>query len=162
MSGSAFPATSGTPRPDAPAGPEADAGARLPSWQGNWALTPPPPAPPPLPSFHTVSAEITPVAGSACRLVPPQPSACGLDAGKSTCGWPSVTPSPLPLSPDATQTVTPSATASAMAWSSAVMDWVVQELSGPPQLMLMAAGVGCACAAFVTASRKPWSVLGAK
>jgi hypothetical protein len=40
-------------------------------------------------------------------LVPPQPSANGLDAGKSTCGLPSVTPSAEPLSPAAQQTVTP-------------------------------------------------------
>ncbi len=76
--------------------------------------------------------------------MPPHASACGLEAGKSVCGWPSVTPSPLPLSPAATVTVTPSAAPSAMALSSAVIDWPVQELSGPPQLMLTATGVGVA------------------
>ena len=120
-------------------------------------------APPEAPSFQTVSELITPVAALPCRLVPPQASACGLDAGKSTwCRCRRSAPSLLPLSPAATQTVTPSAAASAMAWSRAVRAWAVQESSDWPQLMLTTVGVGVACTAVVTASTKPWSVLGAK
>src|SRR6202042_1607402 len=151
------------PAPRAPGGrvpPAGDAGTPAFACQpgsGNAPLTPPPPAPPPAPSFHTVSELMTPDAGSACRLVPPQLRACGLEAGKSACGLPSLTPSPLPLSPAATVTVTPSATPSAMAWSRTVIDCAVHELSGPPQLMLTATGVGSACTACVTASTKPWS-----
>ena len=117
-------------------------------------------APPEAPSFQTVSELITPVPASPRRLVPPQASACGLDAGKST--WMPLCPSLLPLSPAATQTVTPSAAASAMAWSRAVRACAVQESSDWPQLMLTTVGVGVACTAVVTASTKPWSVLGAK
>ena len=105
---------------------------------------------------------IAPVCGSACRLVPPQASACGLDAGKSQCGWPSLTASPLPLSPDATHTVMPIAAASAMAASRLVRACAVQESSDSPQLMLIAVGTGVAWTAAVTAATKPWSLLGAK
>ncbi len=146
---------------------------RAPAWAGtpadacqdgrpNASLTPPPVAPWPGPSFHTVSELITPVPRSACRLVPPQASACGLDAGKSVCGWPSVCASLLPLSPAATHTVLPSAAASASASSSAVRPWPVHESSDWPQLILTTVGVGLACTAVLTASTKPWSVLGAK
>ena len=76
------------------------------------------------------------------RLVPPQASAYGLDAGKSAWAFPSDTRSPLPLSPAAVVTVTPSAAASANAWSSAARAWPVQESSDWPQLMLTAVGVG--------------------
>src|SRR5580700_9290092 len=92
--GSALPATSGTPRPVAVLVPEP---APVPEPEpertgtpasachdgtGNTSLTPPPVAPWPAPSFHTVSAVMAPVAGSPCRLVPPQARTCGLDAGK--------------------------------------------------------------------------------
>ena len=126
------------------------------------SLTPPPVAPCPAPSFHTVSELIVPLAASPCRAVPPQASACGLEAGKSVCGWPSVTASPLPLSPAATHTVMPSAAASAIASSSEVRPCAVHASSDWPQLMLIAVGVGLACTAVLTASTKPWSVLGAK
>lgn len=39
----------------------------------------------PAPLFHTLSLVTEPVPGSATRLVAPQPSSCGLVAGKSTC-----------------------------------------------------------------------------
>ena len=166
MAGSAQPATSGTPRPAA-------APAAAPAWAGTPAaacqdgrpkvsLTPPPVAPPEAPSFQTVSELITPVVALPRRLVPPQASACGLDAGKSTWVPVPLWPSLLPLSPAATVTVTPSAAASAIAWSSEVRACAVQESSDCPQLMLTTAGVGVACTAVVTASTKPWSVLGAK
>ena len=130
----------------------------------NWSLTPPPPAPSfAAVSFHTTSELITPVDGSASSLVPPQASACGLDAGKSTCTWPSLTASPLPLSPEATHTVMPSTAASAIAASMAERPWAVQESSDWPQLIEMAMGAGLACAASEIASTKPWSPLfGAK
>ena len=51
------------------------------------------------------------VVALAFSLVPPQASTLGLEAGKSTCACPSSTPSLEPLSPAATQTVTPSAAA---------------------------------------------------
>src|ERR1700735_374450 len=129
-------------------------------------LTPPPPAPPPnsLPStasFQTVSLVITPP--EAARLVPPQASACGLDAGKSTLLPPSVTPSLEPLSPDATQTVMPSAAAAWNAESKPVKACRVQLDSGPPQLIEMTEGLfTVSWIAVVIASRKPASVLGAK
>ncbi len=125
------------------------------------SLTPPPVAPRPAPSFHTVSLTGA-LAASSCTVVPPQANACGLDAGKSTCTAPSVAPSLLPLSPDATQTLTPRAAASMNAWSSAVRAWAVHASSLCPQLMLTAVGVGVACTAVATASRKPRSVFGAK
>src|SRR5690242_12185310 len=109
---------------------------------------PPPVAPPPAPSFHTVSALTSPVAASACSDVPPQARTLGLDAGKSTC-----TPvvvvglSLLPLSPDAAVTVTPIAAASAKASSIAMRACAVHSSSLWPQLMLIAAGVGDACVA---------------
>jgi hypothetical protein len=45
-------------------------------------LMPPPVAPAFAPSFHTVSLDMPPL--EATRLVPPQASTCGLEAGKST------------------------------------------------------------------------------
>src|SRR5207253_8779220 len=114
------------------------------------SLTPPPVARPPGPSFHTVSADTAPVAVFTRRVVPPQASACGLDAGKSACAFPSLTRSPLPLSPAAVVTVTPSAAASANAWSSAVRAWPDQESSDWPQPVLPAVWGGLACTAAVT------------
>src|ERR1019366_3746610 len=98
----------------------------------------------------------------ALQACPPHASAFGLDAGKSQCGCPSVMPTPLPLSPAATQTVTPSAAPSAMAASSEMRPSAVQESSDWPQLMLTAVGVGVAWMASVTASTNPWSVFGEK
>ena len=131
---------------------------------GNWSLTPPPPAPSLAASSFQTTSELTwPVAGSAISLVPPQASAYGLDAGKSTCTWPSLTPSPLPLSPAATHTVMPSAAASDIAWFIADRPCAVHESSDCPQLIEMAIGAGVACAASEIASTKPWSPLfGAK
>src|ERR1700720_4482045 len=107
--GSASPATSGTPRP--PFGstgfgtpkPSCHVGRR------KAVLTPPPVAPPLGWSFQTVSRTIW--LFEACNVVPPHPSANELEAGKSTWFLPSFTPSDEPLSPDATQTVTPMAPA---------------------------------------------------
>ena len=125
------------------------------------SLTPPPPAPPLGASFHTVSDVIAPVADTA-SVVPPQASACGDDAGKSTCGCPSETPSEDPLSPAATQTVMPSAQASAIASSSAVRPCAVHESSDWPHEMEITTGAGEACAASDTESTNPWSEFGAK
>src|SRR5215467_3891497 len=163
VAGSALPATSGTPRParPVPARPGTPAEACQ-AGRPNVSLTPPPVAPPWAPSFQTVSADSAPVAVFTRRLVPPQASACGLDAGKSAWDLPSLTRSPLPLSPAAAVTVTPSAAASASAWSSAARAWPVQESSDWPQLMLTAVGVGFAYTAVETASTKPRSLFGAK
>ena len=73
-------------------------------------------------------------------LVPPQASAFGLEAGKSTWTWPSVPPSPLPLSPAATHTLMPSAAASAIAASIAARPCAVQASSDWPQLIEMTIG----------------------
>src|SRR5689334_2038742 len=174
VTGSALPDTSGTPRPPAAAAaPEtaADratrAGTPALAWKdgrAKWSLTPPPPAPSlAAVSFQTTSELIVPVDGSAMSLVPPQASACGLDAGKSTCDRPSLTASPLPLSPEATHTVMPIAAASAIAASMAERPWAVHESSDWPQLMEIAMGAGVAEAAAEIASTKPWSPLfGAK
>src|SRR5271167_723391 len=86
VSGSASPATSGTPRfvraTDVPSLCAAD----LPACQagvGKKLLIPPPLAPPlGAPSFHTTSLVIA--VKVACMLVPPQARAYGLEAGKST------------------------------------------------------------------------------
>ena len=147
--------------------PAARAGTPALAWKvgtGNWSETPPPPAPSfEAVSFHTTSELIAPVEGSASSLVPPQPRACGLDAGKSQCTWPSVTASPLPLSPAATHTVMPSAAASAIAESIACRPCAVQESSDSPQLIEIAIGAGVADDASEIASTKPWSPLfGAK
>src|SRR3954464_4102791 len=94
-------------------------------------------APPPValcvPSFHTTSDPMD--LPEAVSFVPPQPSAFGLDAGKSTCALPSATPPPEPLSPLAQQTVTPIAAAAWKAWSNCVMACAVQSASAAPQLI---------------------------
>src|SRR3979490_787133 len=143
--------------PPAGGGTPADVGK---AGTGKVGLTPPPVAPP-LGLFHTFSAVMV-VGGVASGRVPPQAGACGLErASWAGCG-PSVWPSVLPLSPLAAHTVTPSAAASAKAWSIAVRAWAVHWSSDWPQLMLTADGVGVACTAVLTASRKPRSVFGAK
>src|SRR5271166_396684 len=86
---------------------------------GKTLLTPPPVAPPLGRSFQTVSSTIFPL--EDCRVVPPQPSTNELDAGKSTWLLPSLIPSEEPLSPEATQTVTPMAAAAWKASSKLVM-----------------------------------------
>src|SRR5262249_61111679 len=104
-----WPATSGTPRPLWPPG-LADGGIPVVVWYvgtGKKSLTPPPPALLVGFSFHTVSLVM--VVPETTSLVPPHPSANGLEAGKSTCALPSVLPSPHPLSPAAQRTVTPHA-----------------------------------------------------
>src|SRR5262245_27700210 len=109
VAGSASPATSGTPRPLRPPG-LFDAGTPAAAWYFGTAkksLTPPPEALLVGFSFQTVSLVI--VDPDPTSFVPPQPSAKGLDAGKSACCFPSPAPSCEPLSPDAQQTVTPSA-----------------------------------------------------
>ena len=96
-------------------------------------------------------------------LVPPQARTWGLEAGKSTWFWPSVTPSVEPLSPAATVMVMPRAAADWQAASSAFMDWAVQVDSGPPQLMEMTLGLFLVSwTAVAMASMNPWSVLGVK
>src|SRR5260370_972415 len=77
----------------------------------------------------------------AVGFVPPQARAKGLEAGKSTCCKPSVRPSVEPLSPEATQTVTPSVVASSRSVLNSVRDCWVQEDSGPPQLMEITEGL---------------------
>src|SRR6185312_6243248 len=121
---------------------------------------PPPVAPPCGCSFHTLSTAVLPVMR---RLVPPQARTNGSEAGKSTCCLPSVTPSVEPLSPDAAQTVTPSAAAAGNASSYAVIDCGVKRSSGPPQLIETTDGLFfVSCTALVIALRKPASVFGAK
>ena len=75
------------------------------------------------------------------RSVPPQPSTCGLEEGKSTWLAPSETPSVEPESPEATVMVTPSAAADWMVLSKLVSDAVSQEDSGPPQEMEITEGL---------------------
>src|ERR1019366_3195204 len=163
VAGSASPATSGTPRP-----------LKLPGFfeggtlafacqvgMAKVSLTPPPVAPPLDPSFQTTSLEIEPPLTP--RRVPPQASENGLDAGKSTWSWPSPTPSSDPLSPQATHTVTPIADAACSALLKLCRDCAVQLDSGPPQLMEITEGLlTVSVAAWLMASRKPASVLGAK
>src|SRR5712672_310980 len=140
--GSASPDTSGTPRfPSLVFLPFA-----LVTWRpschggsGKKPLTPPPLAPPAAPSFHTVSLRTSPL--TACRLVPPHASTCGLEAGKSTCRPASPTPPLDPLSPEATHTVIPISAAAWNAPSSADMAWGVHDASGPPQLIEMTEGL---------------------
>ena len=73
----------------------------------NIRLTPPPVAPriPSNTEFHTTSASIS--LPEALSVVPPQPKAFGLLAGKFTEGFPSGEPLSAPESPDETHTVTP-------------------------------------------------------
>src|SRR2546421_12957073 len=120
--------------------------------RANTVLTPPPVAPSlALVSFHTTSLTID--APLAVSLVPPHASAFGLEAGKSTCGWPSLSPSPEPLSPAAAVTVTPSAAASSSAVCIASREGPVQLLSGPAQLTDITVGLRAAsCAARESAS----------
>jgi hypothetical protein len=67
------------------------------------------------------------------------------------------------LSPLAAVTVTPRAAPAAHASSNACIAWLVQDDSGPPQLMLITLGLFVVSwIAVVTASKNPWSVLGAK
>src|ERR1700741_326408 len=93
----------------------------------------PPPVPPP-PSFHTTSLLIV-LPSLETSLVPPQPVAKGLEAGKST--WPAEpsTPSLEPLSPAAANTLIPRAAAD---WKDFVIEFISaldQPASGPPQLI---------------------------
>src|SRR5262249_54602290 len=162
--GAASPATSGTPRLLNACFAPPLVVLCSPSCQDGTAkklLTPPPPAPPFAPSFHTTSLTI--LVPEARRLVPPHASAYGLEAGESTWSAPSFTPSLEPSSPDATHTVIPMAAASLNAWSNAVIACSVQEDSGPPQLIEITEGL-CVVSwiAVVTASRKPADVFGAK
>src|SRR3954451_21274094 len=96
---------------------------------------PPPVAPLEL---HTTSPVIP--LDDALSRVAPQPTTCGLDAGKSTCALPSRTPSLEPLSPAAQNTVIPTAAASTNAWSNALNACGVHAGSGPPQLIEMIDG----------------------
>ncbi len=118
-------------------------------------LTPPPVAP----SFAESSFQACSLlieAPEIVSFVPPQPTRKGLDAGKSTVGFPIALPSDEPLSPDAASTVTPIVEASWHAELSALRDCAVQESSGPPQLMEIMDGLSVAsCTAVVTASMKP-------
>src|SRR4051812_27054592 len=124
-------------------------------------LTPPPVALVFAFSFHTTSSLIA--LPAALIRVPPQPSANGLEAGKSTCGLPSPTPSVEPLSPAAQHTVTPIAAAAWNAWSNCVIACAVQFDSAEPQLIEITDGLlTLSCTAVVIASRKPWLVFGAK
>src|ERR1700691_2791930 len=158
--GSASPETSGTPRPPVLAADPGTFAFACQLGSGNWLLTPPPVAPSLLASsFHTTSD--TSVGPLASSLVPPQASTCGLEAGKSTLL--PVAPSVEPLSPAATVMVTPSAAADWQAASSAVMACEVQLDSGPPQLIEITLGLlVVSCTALLTASMKPWSVVGAQ
>ncbi len=86
-----------------------------------------------MPSFQTVSELMVELV--AIRLVPPQASTQGLDAGKSTWGARSDSPSEEPLSPDATQTEMPNKAASWKAAWKAFMACEVHSFSGEPQLI---------------------------
>src|SRR5271169_5537341 len=78
--------------------------------RGKTVLTPPPVAPPP-PALspgdcHQVTSwTLDP---DFFSIVPPTPSAFGLELGKSIWAWPSLTWSPEPSSPAETQVVMPS------------------------------------------------------
>src|SRR5439155_25999158 len=128
---SALPATSGTPRPAMPLGALGSAIPCCQSGSGNTVLTPPPVAPSlALVSFHTTSLAIE--APLAVSLVPPHASAYGLEAGKSTCGRPSLAPAPEPLPPAATVTAPPSAAAASRAVCIAPPAGPAELSSGPP------------------------------
>src|ERR1700685_1561375 len=163
--GSAFPVTSGTPRPTLWLG-LAEAGTPALACQLGTgvkkSLMPPPVAPSLFASsFHTVSLLME--LPEAPSFVPPQARTLGLEAGKSTWLSPSVTPSVEPSSPAATQTVTPIAAAAWNASSIEVMACAVQDDSGPPQLIETIEGLlVLSCTAVVIAFRKPASVLSAK
>src|SRR6201992_4164002 len=162
VTGSALPATSGTPRPVPP--PPAEAGTPALAWydgNGNTSDTPPPPAPSLLASsFHTTSDVIANDDVLPMSWAPPQASASGDEAGKSQCTWVCSLGSSLePLSPAATVTVTPSAAPSANASFMAVRDCAAHWSSDWPQLIETAIGVGVACTAWEIASMNPWSVL---
>src|SRR5882724_4151685 len=161
VAGSASPATSGTPRP--PVG-MSGFGTFTPACQvgkGNTLLTPPPVAPPCGCAFHTVSSEM--LEPLPTRLVPPQARTCGLEAGKSTWFFPSLTPSDEPSSPAAAVMVTPSAAADWQAESIAAMAWSVQLTSAAPQEIEITLGLYLVSwMALAIASTKPWSVFGAK
>src|SRR5438874_543268 len=163
VTGSASPATSGTPRPFRPPG-FFETGTPAAAWYAGTpktSLTPPPVALVAGFSFQTVSLVMA--APAPTSFVPPQPSANGLEAGKSACCFPSAAPSPEPPSPDAQQTVTPRAAAVWNAWSKFAIAWPVQFFSGLPQLIEMTDGLWAASwVAIVIASRNPLIVFGAK
>src|SRR5580704_17181819 len=154
-SGSAFPATSGTPRPTKPFGAFGTFALDWYVGSANTSLTPPPVAPSfAESSFHTCSLPIA--LPEIANFVPPHATTNGLAAGKSTVGVPSVLPSDEPSSPAATSTVTPIVDASWHAEFSASRDCSVHELSGPPQLIEIIDGSSFAsCTAVVTASINP-------
>src|SRR5271168_3807991 len=96
---------------------------------------------------------------AAISSVPPQPSTCGLEAGKSTLL--PLAPSLEPLSPEATVMVMPSAAADWAASSRAIIDCADQLDSGLPQLIEITDGgpLWVSCKAVVRASIKPCELL---
>ncbi len=116
---------------------------------------------PPPSLFHTVSLAMA--APEPSSRTPPQPTTKGLEAGKSTCALPSLTPSVARLSPEAANTLTPRLAASCKAEVMAVIACWVHWLSAEPQLIDTVEGaLAVSWAAWEMASTKPWSVLGAK
>src|SRR5881394_1041785 len=119
VAGSAFAATSGTPRPRCPPG-FAEGGTFAPDWYGGTGKTlliPPPVVP--FDACQTTSLEmLEPLARS---VVPPQARACVAEAGNKTCCRPSPTLSADPLSPEAQHTVMPRLAAAAKAPSMLVI-----------------------------------------
>src|SRR5262249_17799726 len=119
--------------------------------RGNLVLTPPPLAPPPFwvkvrrpgASHQGTSCGLTP---GGLNCVPPTDSTNGLAAGKSTCARLPDMPSPLPSSPDETQTVMPCIAAICSRWLIAVSAAADQllESSAPPQLTDSVTGMPCA------------------
>src|SRR4029077_5479391 len=88
---------------------------------------------------HVVSVNDAPE--TSLMRVPPQELTNGSDAGYSTCAAPSPCPQSEPLSPEAANTVTPSAAASWNVWFTALIACCVHvkpsipSNSGQPQLI---------------------------
>jgi hypothetical protein len=159
VAGSASAATSGTPRPGRPV--SACPGTPAADWyagSGNVRLTPPPVAPRPLPlPPQTVS-----LVGSTDSVVPA--AAEHARAGRREVD----VRAPVGLVVGAA--VVTGRRGHRHPERAGVRERLVHRRTGLrvhwsslwPQLMLIAVGVGSACAASLTASRKPASVLGAK
>ena len=127
-------------------------------------LTPPPVEPPPalvrLPGACHHTTSLLPATS-----VPPTASTFGLADGKSICAPPSLTWSPEPSSPDATQTVMPSSAAACRRRSTAVSatgEKPPGASSARPQLTDSDAGAGLAAITASSRSIQPFCVKFAK
>src|ERR1700722_12764801 len=125
--------------------------------RGKTVLTPPPVAPPPpdrWPGFshQVISLTFDP---DCFNIVPPTPSAFGLELGKSIWAWLSLIWSPEPSSPDEMQAVMPSNRAALSRSSMACTAFADQLGSSSPNPQLHESATGLAVMTRLSKSTHP-------